>query len=412
MLRKWKATPLYIQIFICLTIGVMVGLFAKPVVPFIQPIGDIFLRLLKMLIVPLTFFTLISGVLTMGDIKSLRQIGVKIILIFMATSSLAAMMGTVSGLIFNPGSEVQGLLVTATAAEPSSFSFVQNIISWFPTNIFNAMSTDNMLQIIFFAIFMGCVLLILGEEKAGTIIKFVRESADAMIKMTDIVMLISPFGILALIADMTSKLGSALLVEVVKFIVADYVALAALFIIVYPVILKVFGRLKPLRFYKAILPAMLVAASTTSSAATLPMSMKCAEENLGLPEKIYGFGLPLGATINMNGMAIAIGLISVFASNLYNYPVTFSGIIQFVFLGLILSMGCAGVKGAGVVMSTVLLQTLGMPLSLIPILAAIWPVLDIGHTTANITGDLVTSALVASRMDMIDQNVFNGRQPV
>lgn len=344
MFAKWKSTPLYVQIFICLVIGILIGLFAPSIVPYIKPIGDVFLRLLKMLIVPLTFFTLIAGVLTMGDIKSLRQIGIKIVLIFMATSVLASAFGVASGLLFHPGAEVQGILESAEAAAPASFSFVDNIINWFPTNIVNALATDNMLQIIFFAIFFGCVLLIVGTEKAGTIIKVIQEGATVMIKLTDI---------------------------------------------------------------KGVLPAMLVAASTTSSAATLPMSMKCAEENLGLPEKIYGFGLPLGATINMNGMAVAIGLIAVFASNLFNYPITFGGIVQFVFLGLILSMGCAGVKGAGIVMSTVLLQTLGMPLTLIPILAAIWPVLDIGHTTVNITGDLMTTTLVASKMDMMDRDIFN-----
>lgn len=141
---------------------------------------------------------------------------------------------------------------------------------------------------------------------------------------------------------------------------------------------------------------MLVAASTISSSATLPMSMKVAEQSLRLPEKIYGFSLPLGATVNMNGMGVVLGVIAVFACNIYDIPLTFPLMVQFVFLGLVLSAGAAGVKGAGIVMSTILLESLNLPLDLVPILAAIWPLIDIGYTTVNITGDLVGTAIVAA----------------
>lgn len=407
MLKYWRSRPLYAKIFVCLIIGIILGLVFGTKIVVIKPIGDIFLRLLKMLIVPLTFLTLVSGVLSMGDIKSLRSIGGKILLIFVITSIIAAAVGVIMGYGFNPGKDVLGLLKSSQAAEPASFNFVDNIVSWVPANVVDAMATDNMLQVILFALFTGCTLLIMGEEKVGTVIKVVNQGANFMIKMTDLVMAVSPYGILALVANMTATLGSAMLLEVVKFIIADYAGLLVFVVIVYPLMLKSMGSVNPLRFYRNVAPAMLVAASTTSSAATLPVSMKMAEENVGLPEKIYGFALPLGATINMNGMAIAIGLISVFACNLYGYPITFSLIIQFVFLGLVLSMGCAGVKGAGIVMSTVLLQTLGMPLTLVPILAAIWPILDIGHTTVNITGDLVTSTVVGSRLGMLNKELFN-----
>lgn len=152
---------------------------------------------------------------------------------------------------------------------------------------------------------------------------------------------------------------------------------------------------------------MIVAASTTSSAATLPVSIDLSKHELGIPEKIYGFTLPLGNTCNMNGMAVALGVISVFASNLYGYDITVGALIQFVFMGLVLSIGAAGVKGAGIVMSTVLLQTLGMPLTLVPILAAIWPVIDICHTTANITGDLAGTIVVAHSVGELDREVLN-----
>ena len=174
-----------------------------------------------------------------------------------------------------------------------------------------------------------------------------------------------------------------------------------------PLITAVLGRVNPLRLFKKIAPAIIVAASTSSSAATLPVSMKIADSKLGVPEKIYGFTLPLGNTCNMNGMAVAVGVISVFASNLYGMPITLGSLIQFVFLGLIISIGAAGVKGAGVVMSTVLLQTLGMPLTLIPILAAIWPVIDPFHTTANNIDDLVGTVVVSNSLGELDKEVFD-----
>jgi Na+/H+-dicarboxylate symporters len=178
----------------------------------------------------------------------------------------------------------------------------------------------------------------------------------------------------------------------------------------YPTLLKLFAKIKPIKFYKAVSPAMLVAASTTSSNATLPVSMRVARENLKVPEKIYGFTLPLGATVNMDGMANALGVIGVFAFNIYNVPITFTSVFQFVFLGLVLSTGCAGVKGAGIVMSSILLKSLNLPLDLVPIFAAIWPIIDIGHTTLNITGDLTGTAIVSASLGEMNVEEFNNSQ--
>jgi Na+/H+-dicarboxylate symporter len=412
VLKVWFSRPLYLQIFVCLVIGVLIGLYVKPIVPIINPIGTVFLRLLRMLIVPLTFLSLVSGVLSMGDIKSLRDVGLRIISIFVLTTIFAASLGTAFGLIFNIGSEVIGLMQSPEGVGTASFSFVENIINWFPTNVLQSMGTDNMLQIIFFAVFSGCIMLLIGEQKLPTLYRVVNEGTGLMIRMTDLVMNLAPYGIMALVADMTASLGGNLLKEVAKFIAVEYTALAILLVVLYPLVLKFVGGLNPLRFFKGALPAMLVAASTTSSAATLPVSMRCAGENLGVPEKIYGFGLPLGATINMNGVAVYFGLVSVFASHLYNIPITPVSLFQFVFLGLILSMGAAGVKGGAIVMSTILLQTLGMPLTIMPVLAAINPIIDIGHTTLNVTGDIMTTTVVSARLNLLDRDVYDGKNAV
>jgi len=405
-MRWWFKQQLYIQIIVCIVIGIGLGFILGDRVTTIKPIGDIFIRLLKMLIVPLTFFTLVSGMTKMEDMRSLRSVGGLTILYYALTSLLAATVGMIVAIVIRPGKEAIGLLDEGVKVEVADFNFIENLVTWIPTNPFQAMATMNMLQVIIFSLIVGISLLALGQKVTG-LVKLAKEGADLMIKITEFVMKLAPYGILALIANMVGTLGTKMLSEVGRFILADTLAVAIILIFVYPLLMRLFGKLNPIRFYRNVAPAMLVAASTTSSSATLPVSMGVAAKNLGIPEKIYGFTLPLGATVNMDGMAAALGVIAVFASNLYGMAITPALIFQFVFLGLVLSIGTAGIKSAGVVMSTILLQTLNMPLTLIPILAAIWPIIDIAHTTCNITGDLNGSCIISSRLQEMDRELFN-----
>jgi len=405
-MKFWFKQKLHVQIFVCIVIGIALGLVMGEKATVLSPIGEVFLRLLKMLIVPLTFFTLVSGVTKMEDIKSLKTVGGRIILFYGASSLLAAAVGMIIAIIIKPGKEVIGLLAQDQVIQVTEYNFIDNMVSWIPDNVVNAMATANMLQIIFFAVFVGIALLLVGD-KAKNFTNIINEGTEIMLKITDLVMKFSPYGILALIAEMVGTLGTAMITEVGKFILTDYLGLIIVLGVIYPIILKVLGKISVVKFYKAISPAMLVAASTTSSAATLPISMNTAEKSLKIPEKIYGFTLPLGATVNMNGMAVVLGVISVFACNVYDIPITFGLMLQFVFLGLVLSVGAAGVKGAGIVMSTILLQSLNLPLTLVPIFAAIWPIIDIGHTTTNITGDLVGTMIVSCNLGEVDAKEFN-----
>jgi Na+/H+-dicarboxylate symporter len=257
-----------------------------------------------------------------------------------------------------------------------------------------------------FALFAGVVLLALGDE-FKPFVDMIDKAAGVMLKMTDMVMKYSPIGILALVAEMVTTLSGKMMAQVANFILTDWAACLIIIFIVQPGLVRLLAKESAMKYLQNISPCMVVAASTTSSAATLPLELKIAREKLGIPEKIYGFCLPLGNTCNMNGMAVAIGVISIFASNLFGVPITFASCVQFVFLGLVLSIGAAGVKGAGIVMSSVLLQTVGMPLTLVPILAAIWPIIDIPHTTANVSGDLAGTIVVAKSMDMLDEDLFN-----
>ena len=388
-MKYWSGLALHKKIFVMLLLGIV----------------DVFIRLLRMLIVPLVFFTLSSGVTKMGSPSNLRRVGGFVVTYYLLSSLLAAAVGCAVALVIRPGIGAEGILGTVGEIKAASYSAVASILNWIPTNPVEAMANANMLQIIFFSLIVGIALLLL-DKKTENFRRFLQEGAEVMIQITDFVMKFAPYGIFALVAVLVGSIGDKMMSAVLKFILADYIAVGIVLLVIYPPILRFFS-VPVLRFFRHIFPAMLVAATTTSSAATLPVSMQVAEEKLGLPEPIYGFALPLGNTVNMNGMAVAIGVIAVFALDLFQVSITPGLLFQIVYLGLLLSIGAAGVKGAGIVMSTVLLETLGLPLSLIPILAAIWPIIDIPHTTANVTGDLVGSTVCASRMGQLDRSVFD-----
>ena len=405
-MKWWFRQQLYTQIFICIVVGIILGLVFGEKVTVIQPIGDIFIRLLMMLIVPLTFLTLISGITKLDDVKSLRSLGGLTILYYALSSLVAGAVGMSIALLLQPGKGVV-IDLSKTPEKFEEFSFIDNLVHWIPKNPIEALATANMLQIIAFAIIVGITLLAMGK-KGERLVVLASDGAALMIRITEFVMKVAPYGILALVANMVASMGFDMLREVGRFILSQYLALLLFLVFLYPILIRYLGKLNPLRFYRNIAPAMLVAASTTSSGATLPVSMGVAEDNLGAPEKVWGFTLPLGATVNMDGMAACIGCIAVFSCNLYHVPITAGRMFQFMFVGLALSIGTAGVKGAGIVMSTILLQTIGLPtVIIIPILTSIWPVLDVGNTCCNVTGDLVGTTIIASGFGMIDEKTFN-----
>lgn len=398
------------KILIGIIIGLAIGFLSPTFAETISPLGKVFLRMLKMLIVPLVFFSIISGICKMGDVRQLVTVGLRFVAYILISSGIAAAAGSFAGIALNVGSGTTEFLSAGAKVESVEYNFINNVISWFPENIVNAMVKQDMLQIIVFAIFLGCALLILGKEVAE-LIRLLDQCAAVMLKITDFVMAFSPIGIASLMATMVTTISGATVKDVLLLIAADYLTCGLVLVILYPLILKVTAGISPLGFFRRISEPMLVAVSTTSSAATLPVSLKVAGSKLGIPENVYGFTLPLGNTCGMNGFAVFIGLCCIFCGHIYGVEVTFGKLVLYIFLGIILSVGAAGVKGAGIVMSTVLLEAIGMPLDVIPIFAAIWPVIDPPHTLLNNTGDLVGTAVIAKRMDQMDMEIYeNGSE--
>ncbi|TBX75866.1 dicarboxylate/amino acid:cation symporter [Bacillus mycoides] len=409
-MKWWRKQKLPVKILIGALIGIALGVAFGPKVAVLKPIGDIFIRLLQMIIVPLTFLSIVSGIAQLENPKMLRAIGGRIFIYYAMTAVLATSIGVVIAFIINPGKGVEGLLANGQNFKEEKFSFIDNIVQWFPSNVIQAASETSMLQIIIFAIFVGVALILLGDQAKG-IRKLVHEGSGVMIKIAELVIGFAPYGIMALIAHVVGTFGADMLTAVVSYVVADYVSLLLIVFIMYPIVLKVFGKISPIHFYKQVSPAMIVAASTTSSSATLPVTMEVAQKRLRIPESVAGFTIPLGATVNMNGLSAALGVLAVFALNVYGIPITFGLILQTVFLGIVLAAGCAGVKGADVITATILLSTLGLPLTIIPIIAAVSPLVDMGHTVVNITGDLVGAQVVNENITSSEEkNLEKGEQ--
>ena len=407
-MKKLVKAPLWAQILAAIVIGVLIGVVSPEAAEVLSPLGDIFLNLLKMLIVPLVFFSITNGICKMQNGKQLRSVGGRIVLYYVASSAAASVFGVIGGLITQPGKNITDFALVGEAAEAADFSMIDNIISWFPSNIVKAMAEGNMIQIIVFCLFLGVALLALGE-KASMVIKFIDEGNEIMLKITEYVIAISPIGILSLMASMVSTVSGAMMKEVIVFIATIDVTIVIFALVFYPLVLKFIGHLKVSKFFKEASASMLVAFTTTSSAATLPVSIKVADEKLGCSEKVYGFTLPLGNTCNMDGAAIQFAVVAIFACNLFGIPLTAERIFQFVFLSLILSIGAAGVKGAGIIMSTIIIQTLigDAGLTLIPIIAAVWPTLDPFATCANNVGDLTGTTIVSKSLGMLNEDIYN-----
>lgn len=394
------------QILIGIVIGLALGFISPTLANKLSPIGTIFLRLLKMVMVPLVFFSITSGVCKMGDVKQLASVGLRFVLYILITSGISAAIGVVGGLLTHPGSGTTEFLDSTAKVEKVSYNFIDNVISWVPENVVQSMSEANMLQVIVFAIFLGVALLALGK-KVSVFVDMIDQGSEAMLKIVEYIMIVSPIGIASLMATMVTTISGSTMKEVIVFIATDYACAILILVVFYPLIIKFLAKVGPFGFMKKISEPIIVAATTTSSAATLPVSLKVAGQKLGIPENIYGFTLPLGNTCGMNGFSLFVGLCCIFASNLYGFPITLGAIAQYVFLGIILSVGAAGVKGAGIIMSTVLLETIGMPLTLIPILAAIWPAIDPAHTVLNNTSDLAGTMIIAKQLKKVDMDVYN-----
>jgi len=409
-LNPLKKMPLWGKIALGLILGVVAGaVFGKRAAQ-LQPLGDMFINAVKMLIVPLIFSSLIAGMTSLKDLKKLGRIGGKTLLIFLATSVLAIMLGILLSNIIRPGVGVSlaGATPEMTLPQPTSQDspLKTTLMNLIPSNPVKAMAEGNVLQIIVFAILFGVTINLAGD-RGKPVQAFFESLAEIMYKMTGIIMEVAPVGVFALMAAVVGQYGLKFLLPLVKVVLAMYFISLVHMVIVFGGALLLVARLNPVRFLKGFLDAIVLAYSTSSSSAALPVSMRCCQENLGVPEDVASLVLPLGATINMNGTAIYQGICAVFLAQAYGIELSFANYATMIMTAILASVGTAGIPGAGLIMLTMVLSSVGIPLEGIALVAGIDRILDMVRSTVNVAGDALAAVLVSASENELDLTCYN-----
>ncbi|MCC5911270.1 MAG: dicarboxylate/amino acid:cation symporter [Clostridiaceae bacterium] len=370
-------------------------------------VGQVFLRGIMMMVVPLVFISLVNGSASMGDIKKLGRIGVRTVLFYLVTTAVAISIALGLASIVNPGLGLD--LSNVVTSEPTineGVPLVEVLIDMVPRNPVAAMSSGNMLQIIVFAVFIGVGLSALGERTKGIVAIF-DQLNELIMKMVGFVMLLAPYGVFALIARTFANEGFDVMIPLAKYMLTVIAALIIHAIVTYGGMLKGFTGLSPIRFFKKFFPAFSVAFSTASSGATLPVTIETVEEQIGVSKNVASFTLPLGATINMDGTAIMQGVATIFIAQVYGIELGFSAILTVILTATLASIGTAGVPGVGLIMLSMVLQSVGLPVEGIALIMGIDRLLDMSRTAINITGDAVCSTIIAKAEGEFDQSIFD-----
>ncbi|MDR5658338.1 dicarboxylate/amino acid:cation symporter [Serpentinicella sp. ANB-PHB4] len=370
-------------------------------------VGQLFLRAIMMMVVPLVFISIVNGASSMGDVKKLGRIGLKTLVFYLITTAVAISIAISIAYVVNPGVGLDmSKVVTSEPTIGESIPLAQVIIDIIPSNPINAMAAGNMLQVIAFALFIGIGLSALGE-KTKDVANMFEQLNELMMKLVSYVMEIAPYGVFCLIATTFSTLGFEAMVPLLKYMMTVIVALIFHAVVTYGGILKIFTGLSPLRFFKKFLPATSVAFSTASSGATLPITIETIEEEIGVSKNIASFTLPLGATINMDGTAIMQGVATVFISQVYGIDLGFSAILTVIITATLASIGTAGVPGVGLIMLSMVLQSVGLPIEGVALIMGIDRLLDMSRTAVNITGDAVCTTVIAKTEGEFNEEIFN-----
>lgn len=408
MLSAWFEIKLWKRVALALFLGILVGALWGPGAENIKWMGDIFLRLIRMVIVPLVFLTLVSGVLAMGDPKKLGSIGIKTLTLYVATTAVAIIIGLTLASIIQPGVGVEfagATSKTLTAAKP----FSERILEIIPRNPIQAFADGNMLAIIFFGIMFGAALM-LTKDEGKPVANVIEAGSEVMLKMTHMVMETAPFGVFALIANTAGTQGVTALLDVVPLVATVLGGCILHVLLTHGFIMKYMLGLPPVRFFKDILEAQMVAFSTSSSSATLPVSIATAEDNLGVKPTIASSVLPLGSTINMDGTGIYVGAVAVFSAQALGIDLSLADYALIAASTTMVSIGTAAVPSASLFLLTAVLSVIGVSDAqtaiIVGFLFAFDRPLDMCRTVVNVTGDLSVATAVAKWEGDLDEENF------
>jgi len=397
---------LWAKILIGLFLGIVIGNLFPDFSMSLKPIGQLFIRAIKMLIVPLIFSSLLVGVAGMKDPKKMGRVGLKTFCLYLATTAVSITIGLTIGTLLEPGKGVSLNAASSISQTKDAPSFVETLLNTVPENPVSALSEGNVLQIIVFAIILG-ISLVLSGKPGEPVIKVVNGIAEAMYKMTAMVMELAPYGVFALMATVAAEYGLEIILPLVKVLFGVYLGCIIHALVTLGGSVTLIARLNPVTFFKGIVDALAVAYTTASSSGTLPITIRCARQNLGVSNSISSFVLPLGATINMDGTAMYQGVAALFIAQAYGIDLTFGHYVTIILTSTLASIGSAGVPGAGLIMLTLVLNSVGLPIEGIAIIAGIDRILDMARTTVNVVGDCAVTLLVAKSEGELDEKTYN-----
>ena len=413
-----KKLSLTSKIFIGLIAGVICGVIFNLFVPasyvrdtiiidgICYVIGNGFIKLMKMLVVPLVFCSLVCGASAIGDTKTLGKVGGKTIAFYLATTAIAVTVAISVAALIKPGIGLNmNMIETENVTVAEKTSAVETLLDIIPDNPFSSLANGNMLQVIVFALIVGILLAKMGE-RAELVANFFSQFNDLMMEMTNLVMSFAPIGVFFMLTRTFANLGFDAFIPLLKYMGSVVLGLGVQCFVVYMILLFVFTRLNPFKFIKKFFPVMAFAFSTSTSNATIPLNIETLEEKIGVSRKVSSFTIPLGATINMDGTSIMQGVAVVFAAQAYGINLGISGYLTVIATATLASIGTAGIPSVGLVTLTMVFSAVGLPVEAITLIMGIDRILDMLRTAVNVTGDAVCTTVVAYQNKDLDKEVF------
>ena len=401
-MSKKKKLSLAAQIFIGLFLGIIAGFIflaagkAEWAVAYVKPFGTIFLNLIKFIVVPIVLCSIIGGVISMKDIRKVGSIGWKTVVYYLFTTAFAVIIGLIFANLFKGTFQVlQTSDLEYEVAQTTNF--MDTLVNIFPSNIIQPLANASMLQVIVIALFFGFGIILAGE-KGEPLAKVIVSLSDVSMIIMELILKLSPIGVFCLITPVVAENGAKILGSLAMVLLTAYISYVVHAVVVYSASVKTMAGLSPVKFFKGMAPAMAMAFSSASSVGTLPLNLECAEK-LGAKRDIASFVLPLGATINMDGTAIYQGVCAVFIATCFGIDLTLTEMMTIVLTATLASIGTAGVPGSGMIMLAMVLQSVGLPVEGIALVAGVDRIFDMGRTVVNITGDSACAVVVSALED-------------
>lgn len=397
---------LWAKILIGMVLGICTGLILGDFgANFFKQVGTLFIQLINMIIPLLILSTMAVGITNIHDPKKMGRVSLLTIVYYLVTTLIAVLIGIGLTTFFQPGANLH-LQIPETAAQTTTLSIGEMFHSLVPNNIFTSLVENNVLQIIFFAILLGIATTLAGE-KGRPFMRFLESLSEVMYSLTGMVIKLSPFGIFAIMAYVTGTFGFAVLIPLSKFLALLYLGFFLHVVCVFFSMIHFIGKVSPLAFMKGMTDALLMGFTTCSSSATLPVSLNCVQNNIGVSKNIAGFMLPLGATVNMNGTALYQAAAALFISQAYGLPLSLEQIVVIAMSATLSAIGTAGIPGAGFIMLAAVVSSVGLPIEGIALLIGIDRLREMGATLLNVLGDAVCALCVARVEGEFDEAVFN-----